>query len=779
MSEKQHQINSVMTRERRRIIVLGRVQGVGFRPAVYRYACRFGLAGSVWNDSRGVVIEVEGEEKAIREFLDALLQKPPPQARIDDVEEHRVPLENQTGFYIQQSKSGDEMAVGMPPDLAVCDDCLDELFDPYERRYLYPFLNCTNCGPRFSIIRELPYDREKTSMSNFTMCEDCAEEYRDPANRRFDAQPNACAKCGPSLTLRDKEGRVDADDGAEKTVDLLKAGKLVAIKGLGGFHLACNALDAEAIAKLRRRKCRPAKPLAVMFDNLDQIRQYCYVTVADEAELVSSARPIVVLKRRSNTGLPVSISPDTDDVGAFLPYTPLHHLLTVAVSPLVMTSANLRDEPIAMNTTEACELLDAVVDYVLDHDREIVRRCDDSLVKNWKNHRSILRRSRGFVPNPIILPCTVPPIIACGGDLKNAFCVTRGNQAFLSQYVGDLQELRALQFYERQIIDFQDLLQVKPEFIACDMHPDYKSTEYASKRQDGDSSVKVISVQHHHAHIAACLAENMVTSPVIGVAFDGTGYGEDGTIWGGEFLVADLKKARRAGHIRQFSLPGGEAAVREPIRTTVSLLYQAGFDVVGGDLPESLRLLSRYEREVLRQMLIRDVNVPVTSSAGRIFDGVAALLGLCREGEVSYEAQAAIRLESIADRDVANVYRHFITTGLEIDFSPMLEDIIIDLRCGVSISRIAGIFHNTVANAVIDMCCRIRETENLNYVALSGGVFQNAVLVDKVNSGLVQRGFKTFLHYQVPPNDGGIALGQAVVAAARWNKMRDGMHAAI
>lgn len=765
------------SRERRRIIVQGRVQGVGFRPTVYRYARKSELAGFVRNDSRGVVVELEGKSEKIENFLADLQRQPPHQARIDSLIENRIPCKNQSEFSILASDGGQEMAVGMPPDLAVCDDCLAELSDPRDRRCRYPFLNCTNCGPRFSIIRELPYDRDKTSMHEFTMCHECAQEYNNPVDRRFDAQPNACPECGPSLALRNSEGIMEVSDPLGKTADLLKGGALIAIKGLGGFHLACQALDQKTIGKLRERKQRPSKPLAVMFKDMEEVKKYCRIKEADEADLLSSARPIVVLKRRcSKSGLPAAVSPDTDDVGAFLPYTPLHHLLLAQISPLIMTSANLRDEPIAMNKEEVDELLGVVVDYVLDHNREIIRRCDDSLVRNGRKQRFILRRSRGFVPDPVDLPFSAPPVMACGGDLKNAFCITRDKQAFLSQHIGDLKEARALSFYERQIADFQELLQVSPEFIACDLHPDYHSTEYAFKQAAREKSKRgrhVISVQHHHAHIAACLAENGVTHPVIGIALDGTGYGDDATIWGGEFLIADLDNSRRAGCFRQFPLLGGEAAVRQPVRTAFSLLHQAGFDIVRDYLPPALEKVACGDRELFRQMFKQGLNSPFTSSAGRLFDGVSALLGLCPEDEISYEAQAAIRLESIADEGVRGGYRYSISDAGEIDFAFMTADIVADLRSGINPSRIAGLFHNTLTDAVVEMCCRIRRSEGVHCVAMSGGVFQNVLLSEMIKSSLVQHGFETLTHHRVPANDGGLALGQAAVAASRHGVERN------
>ncbi|MFO7820729.1 MAG: carbamoyltransferase HypF [Lentisphaeria bacterium] len=745
---------------RLRINVRGRVQGVGFRPTVYRYARSLGLTGSVRNDSTGVIIAVQGESGHIDEFVSRLRDCPPPQARIDELDIQPAPVTDDSAFEITASTRSGQLDAGMPPDLAVCEDCVNELFDAHDRRHNYPFLNCTTCGPRFSIIKALPYDRDKTSMAAFAMCPECQSEYDHPANRRFDAQPNACDACGPRLELLSSSDVAIAGDPIQQSAVLLEQGNTLAVKGLGGYHLACPATNDEAVAKLRKRKNRPSKALAVMFRSTAEVRKFCELSESEEAELSSPAAPIVAIKQNPRNLLSQYISPDTNDVGAFLPYTPLHHLLLAQVSPLVMTSANRRDEPLATTRGELRKILGSVADYVLDHNREIVRRCDDSVLKMNRGRRLLIRRSRGFVPNPVPLPFAGPAVLACGADMKNTFCITSGTKAYLSQHIGDLEEYSADRFYRETIADLLKLLQIDPPLVAHDMHADYQSTAYA--RTLHDKGKKTLAVQHHHAHIAACMLDNSHTEKVIGVALDGTGYGPDKTVWGGEFLVADLENYERLGHFKQYPMPGGESAARNPSRMALGVLAEEGITVNGTEPPPGLEPIPLEERQLLSQAVKRQVNTPLTSSAGRLFDTVAAMLGLCRQAD--YEGQAPMRLQAVAEANNGCGYGYDIDQNGIVSFSRTIRAVLEDIKHGVAEARIAGMFHRTVAAAVTEMCARVREQRNLNTVALSGGVFQNELLLNLLSDGLEARGFEVLQHRNVPPNDAGIALGQAGIA---------------
>jgi len=804
--------------------VTGRVQGVGFRPTVYRQATALGLSGFVRNTPSGVVIEVEGAEQAVDRFVAQLQAEPPRQARIEALQVSAMPACGRSvPFEIKASERSGDVQAGMPPDLATCPDCRAELFDPKDRRFGYPFINCTNCGPRFTIIRELPYDRERTSMAEFRMCSDCKKEFEDPADRRFDAQPNACAMCGPRVELISgrrpahrspwgEGGTADPptperyggqatvgggsehrtsniehrtsneEDAIQEAVRLLKAGGIIAVKGVGGYHLCCDAANDAAISRLRARKHRPAKSLAVMFASLDQIRQYCEISAIEERELTGQAAPIVVVRRKSGSSLsgllPLGagqVSPDTDDLGVFLPYAPLHHLLLAEISPLIMTSGNLAEEPIAKDEQELNAILGPVADGALIHNRAIVRRCDDSVLKIVAGQRLFLRRSRGIVPDAIGLPLEGPAVLACGAELKNTVCITRGAQAFLSQHIGDLDDYRAYRFFRETVEDFSALLKVKPTIVAYDLHPDYLATRYALARE----GVRQIGVQHHHAHIAACMAEHGLTERVIGVALDGTGFGPDGTIWGGEFLVADLADFRRVGHFKPYRMPGGAEAIRQPARMALSYGLAELPENGHRELPDLLPGLAENECRVLAGIIAQGVNAPWTSSAGRLFDAVAALLGL---GEtITYEAQAAIRLQTLARPDGVLPYSYAIEIqddGFQLSFGPAIREIVADRRANVDRGRIAGGFYQTVAEAVGEMCVRIRDRERLEAasrlerVALSGGVFQNDLLLALVTNDLRRRGFQVYSHHLVPPNDGGIALGQAAVALARTDDIK-------
>lgn len=754
------------------LVVRGRVQGVGFRPTVYRYAHELGLAGGVRNEPRGVVIELEGEEGRIEEFIDKLRTRSPKQARITSLHRRELPAAGLRGFEITASEHGGQSAAAVPADLAACAECEADVANTANRRHGYAFTNCTNCGPRFTIIEALPYDRERTTMAGFEMCPECRREYRDPADRRFDAQPNACPRCGPRLRLVDAQRQEVAGDPIDEAVRLLREGRIVATKGMGGFHLACDARNDDAVRLLRERKHRPAKAFAVMFSSLEELKRHCMTGPDEERELLDQARPIVILRRKTESALSELVSPDTGDIGAFLPYTPLHRLLLDRISPLVMTSGNVSDEPVARNMEELAPILGPISDFALDHDRDILRRCDDSVLRVVRGSRQFIRRSRGYVPNEIELPLDGPCVLAVGADLKNTFCVTRGASALISQHVGDLEEFSANQFHREAIEDLQRTYALTPEVIACDMHPDYHSTRLAQKLPG-----KLIAVQHHHAHIASCMAENGLSEPVIGVALDGTGYGPDGTVWGGEFLVADLRHYRRVAHFKQVPMPGGDEAARHPARMALAYLVEE----YGPDAPELSVLesaLSAQKIRTLADIAAQRLHSPMTSSAGRLFDAVAALAGI--HEPVSYEGQAAMRLQAIAAPE-AEAYPFAVRPKSDargqragdgalhlVHFGPMIRQVVEDLRAGRDKRIIAGRFHRTMAEAVAAACAATREREKLNIVALSGGVFQNSLLLEMTLDALARHGFHAHIHTQVPPNDGGLCLGQAAVALARY-----------
>ena len=745
-----------------RATVMGRVQGVGFRPTVYRYATQFGLCGFVCNGPQGVTIEVEGEDLKIGAFFHRLTSAPPQQAVIAEVQKEVCPEKGYQRFDVVESEPSGDLAVHITPDLATCDDCLREVLDPRNHRQGYAFTNCTNCGPRFTIIRDLPYDRDKTSMAKFTMCERCDSEYHDPRDHRFHAQPNACEDCGPRLHLRVADGLTNSDDDLEKTKELLRRGRIVAIKGIGGYHLACEATSNEAVARLRERKHRAHKPFAVMLRNLEAVRKYCEVTEAEEAELLSTARPIVLLPRKkTGVRLAQSLAPDTDTIGAFLPYTPLHHLLLQNFEALVMTSGNLTDEPIISTEAELGTLVGPIADAALMHNRSIVHKCDDSVLRVVNGQRQLLRRSRGFVPNPIRLAVASPQILAVGGELKNTFCLVRDGNAFLSQHIGDLKDYKTYSYFSCEIESWKKLMRVEPTVIAHDLHPAYLSTRFAAVARIPHK----VGVQHHHAHIASVMAEHNLHEPLIGVALDGTGYGTDGTIWGGEFMVADRCDFERVAHFKTYRLPGGDKAVEEPWRMAVSVLTAEGLG------KEAQRKFPTLKCHLVQKMVKARFNSPLTSSAGRLFDAVASLIGLC--DVTTYEAQAAIRLESIADQHVTERYPFAVATGQRpwvLDFGPTLRAILHERGKGVAASSISGKFHNTIAAAILEICRYLRGQRDLNLVALSGGVFQNELLLRRTVSALRSRHFTVFTNTTVPANDGGLALGQATVAAERMNQ---------
>ena len=747
---------------RKKIQVRGTVQGVGFRPFVYRLAHRFHLHGHVRNTGDGVLMEVEGALQPVEEFLARVAREHPPLAQITETVVTELEATGETGFAVQPTREEHPQFTLVSPDLAMCSDCHREFTDPRDRRFGYPFINCTNCGPRYSIIRDLPYDRPATSMAGFRMCPRCQAEYENPDSRRFHAEPNACAACGPSLTLESPGGIPLTKTAAvlAQARRLLACGRILAIKGIGGFQLACDAGNDDAVRLLRQRKHRPDKPFAVMAAGMVQVERLCFVAVADRDALLSPERPVVILARRPDAAISAAVAPGHQTLGVMLPYTPLHALLFDGASrrTLVMTSGNISEEPIVTNNEDTRKRLAAVADAFLFHDRDIHVRVDDSVVRTFEGRPRVLRRARGYSPAPIDLGGDFGQVLACGGELKNTFCLTRGRYALLSQHIGDLENHETLEFFRETLDHMKGLFRVEPRVVAHDLHPDYLSTRFAREFPD----VERIAVQHHHAHIAACMAENGLRDKVIGVAFDGTGYGTDGKIWGGEFLVADFAGFERRAHLRYVPLAGGDAAVREPWRAALSYLIET-LGVVP-ELPVFQRVAEK-ERGVVEAMIRRRRNTVETSSCGRLFDAVAGIVGL--SAKVSFEGQAAIQLETIADAGTTAKYPFDIQMGepWQIDMRPAIREIVADVKCGAPAAVVSARFHNAMAAAIVEVCLLLRRSDRLNRVCLSGGTFQNMFLLSRSVAALRRKGFDVFLHSEVPPNDGGVSLGQAVVAA--------------
>ena len=769
------------------VSVRGIVQGVGFRPFVYGLAVRNNLNGWVYNTSEDVRIEVEGEAEAIKQFERELGTEAPPLAHIENVtiEYHRP--RGYKSFEIRQSQAQEGKYQLISPDVATCQACLVELLDPEDRRYRYPFTNCTNCGPRFTIIEGMPYDRPKTTMRYFQMCPQCQAEYDNPLDRRFHAQPNACPKCGPQVQLVDNKGNLVNDSNPIAAASqLLREGRIVAIKGLGGFLLACDATNDTAVRALRQRKKRPSKPLAIMVATVDEAKRHCYILPEEEKSLTSPQRPIVLMIWKEDSSVCREVAPNLWFLGIMLPYTPLHHILLRDTGlPLVMTSGNLSEEPIARDNDEALGRLSSIADYFLIHNRDIYSGYDDSVAMVERGTSQLMRRARSYAPYPIRLPLEVRQVLGCGGEEKNTFCLTKDNYAFLSQHIGDMENMETLEHFDNTLSLYKRLFHIEPEIIAHDLHPDYLATKYAQEL--GESGLKLVPVQHHHAHIASCLADNGLESPVIGVAFDGTGMGADGNIWGGEFLVADYRNYERVGHLEYLPLPGGAAAIKRPYRTAIGyILTLLGENVLNAVIRSEARQCQRASLgqvgevgiDVIKRQMERRINSPLTSSMGRLFDAISALLGI--RGEIDYEGQAAVELEMAAYSSVIAMgvgneamsnaeesypYRIVADQGIRIvRLRDLVAAVIGDLHQGISKGIISVKFHNTVAQMINEMCRLIADETGISQVALSGGVFQNRLLLRKTVKLLESSGFQVFTHRQVPCNDGGISLGQAVIA---------------
>jgi hydrogenase maturation protein HypF len=757
--------------QRLHVHINGAVQGVGFRPFVYRLATELGLSGWVNNSARGVEIELEGNGEKIDEFLTRVKSEKPPHSSIQKLEYSLLEVVGHTGFEVKQSDKSGDKSVLVLPDIATCSECLKEIFDPDNRRYRYPFTNCTNCGPRYSIIESLPYDRANTTMKIFTMCEKCRKEYENPLNRRFHAQPNACPECGPHLELWDKSGKILAsyDEALITACDSIRKGAIVALKGLGGFHLIVDATNDRAVKKLRQRKARQEKPFALMYPNIDSIQADCELSDIERKLLLSPESPIVLLKHKSDTKnisfyISPTVAPDNPYLGIMLPYTPLHHLLMAELGfPVVATSGNYSDEPICIDEGEALVRLGEIADIFLVHDRPIARPVDDSTTRVIMGHQTILRRARGYAPMPIKLKKPIPSTLAVGGHLKNTIAISRGRQVFISQHIGDLVTRQAYDSFIRVIKSLSDLYDLKPQQVSYDKHPDYLSTGYAV-----DLTISKIDVQHHHAHVLSCMAENELEEPVLGVSWDGTGFGLDGTIWGGEFLKVDKKSFSRVAHMRTFRLPGSEKAIKEPWRTALGMLYEIfGDKLFSMNEIKPVYLTGANEKNIIQKMLKRKINAPLTSSAGRLFDAIASTINLCQT--TNFEGQAAMKLEAETENIITGDYYKFDieqkNKSYVINWEPMILDLLSDLQKPIAIKQVAARFHNTLVEMIVKVAIKVGEKQ----VVLTGGCFQNKYLTEHTVRRLDSSGFTTYWHRKVPTNDGGLALGQ-IVAVSRLKK---------
>jgi len=771
--------------ETREIQITGIVQGVGFRPFVYNLANSHKLNGFVLNDSSGVTIVVQGKTEDIHSFESQLRKKPPPRSKIVSCISKEIESKESFGdFSILVSPSGGKKSAAVSPDLDVCPECLNEMLDPDNRRYLYPFINCTNCGPRYTIIQDIPYDRLKTTMSEFKMCAQCQSEYDDPSNRRFHAQPNACPECGPQLTLLDSNPQLIQIGGSasenqllyQKVAELFSSGKIIAVKGVGGFHLACDATNETAVSLLRKRKYREDKPFAVMFPNVDAIHTHCGLNESEEALLSSVAHPIVLLHKKDGLDLADSIAPDNHFLGAMLPYTPLHHLIFQYFDrPLIMTSGNVSDEPIAYKNKDAFRRLEKIADYFLINDREIHIRCDDSVYRIWNNKLYSIRRSRGYAPDKIMVDWKFDShVLACGPEQKNTFALAKDNAVYLSHHIGEMENFEVLKSLEEGVRHFKHIFDIEPEIVACDLHPDYLSTKYVLDYPDinsNDQNIRKIGVQHHHAHAVSCMVENGINQPVLAIVLDGTGYGSDGTIWGGELLLAEFDRFERLGHFQTTRLPGGTAAIKYPWQMSVSYLNEVfGNKLVELNIP-FLKNLNVQKLSIILKMLESGLNSPITSSCGRLFDGVAAISGL--RPKVNYEGQAAVEFEQCIRDDYEEGYNFSIVnehSRIILKWDKMIRQLVKDVERQIPISVISQKFHNGLSDGLLNWASEAQKQTGIKEIVLSGGVFMNYYLLTRLKNALGKKGFIVYTHSVVPCNDGGISLGQAVIAGAQLKK---------
>ena len=753
-----------MSKVRKIIEVYGIVQGVGFRPFVYNLALKNNLTGYVNNNSTGVFIDIQGERENINEFVAKLKENPPKLSKISKIKIRDKSLnETFVKFNINFTKNNLNPTTYISPDYSICDKCKEEIFDKKNKRYRYPFTNCTCCGPRFTIIKKLPYDRVSTTMNDFEMCENCKEEYYNPSNRRFHAQPNACEKCGPKVFLKNKNGQLlNNDDFLKETSNLLKKGKIIAIKGLGGFNLSCDAKNEKSISLLRERKHRPRKPLAVMMKDIETVKKYCYLNVEEEKILSSNKRPIILLKKRKDYSLPENLAPNNKMLGVMLPYTPLHYLIfDNDLDVLVMTSANITGEPIIYINDEALKKLNSIAEYFLLHNRKIYINIDDSVTRVILKNERVMRMGRGYAPNIISMKSKIK-ILALGSQLKNTISISNGSDIFISEYIGDIENDATINNFQNVIKHYLEIYNVKPQVIVYDKHPRFVYRNLnIQKDLNLYNDIKYIETQHHHSHIVSCMTENKINEEIIGIAYDGTGYGDDGKIWGGEFFICNRKDYRRVGHLEYFKLPGGESAIKNPWKIAISLLYKTYNDEYIKYVPKHIN----NKTNIIKKMIDKNINSIETSSIGRLFDGISAMLGLIQE--VSFEGEAAINLENISNEKINDFYKYNIINKeniLIIKIKDFIRSVVNDIRLNISNDVISAKFHNTIVEITNDMAKKIREINGINTVVLSGGVFQNKILLEKTVEKLENSGFKVYIHKIIPCNDSGISLGQLVIA---------------
>ena len=742
----------------KKIVVKGIVQGVGFRPFIYKNATKNNLKGFVNNTSKGVFIEVEGYEEDITYFIDEIKHKPPVLSKVTDIKIIDKEIEGYTNFKIIESKEEEEAITLISPDIAICDDCLRDIRDKNNRRYRYAFTNCTNCGPRFSITKKVPYDRENTTMDVFQMCSECREEYNDPLNRRFHAQPNGCSKCGPRVYICNKEGnKIISNDPIKDIVKEIKNGKIVAIKGIGGFHLACDAKNKEVINELRKRKKRPRKPLAVMMRDIETVKKYCDVNELEERILLGNKKPILLLDKKRNSLLPKELTNyQNGKLGVMLPYTPVHHILfSEDIDILVMTSANISGEPMVYKNHEAIEKLKGIADFYLMNNRHIYIPIDDSVSRVVLGKESVLRNARGYAPKSMEIK-DMAYSIALGANSNNTFAIANNENIFFSNYIGDLANYNTWQHYINSLEHMKGIYNIDPKSYFYDLHPNFYQNELLK-----EIKTKKIGIQHHHAHIVACMAEHSLEEEVIGVAFDGTGYGTDGKLWGGEFFICDKERFKRLAHINYIALPGGEGAIREPWKIAISYLYDTFKEDYTAYVPKHLQ---EKKHQIITEIIKKDINSPKASSIGRLFDAVAALLGF--DGKITFQGEAAIDLENLCCRDDQSFYQYNISLddGIYIiDCKPLIKSVVIEVIDGIDKELIARRFHNTIIKFTIELCEILRKEYNLSSVVLSGGVFQNEILLINIYKELIKRDFKVYIHEQIPANDEGISIGQMII----------------